>query len=45
MKTPSLNGSKYYIAFIDDYSRMCWIYSMKFKSNVADIFVKMLIYK
>ena len=40
MKTPSLNGSKYYIAFIDDYSRMCWIYSMKFKSDVADIFVK-----
>ena len=23
MKTPSLNGSKYYIAFIDDYSSMC----------------------
>ena len=40
MKTPSLNGSKYYIAFIDDYSRMCWIYFMKFKSEVADIFMK-----
>jgi len=40
MKTPSLNGSKYYIAFIDDYSRMCWIYFMKFKSKVADIFMK-----
>ena len=23
MKTPSLNNSKYYIVFIDDYSRMC----------------------
>lgn len=40
MKTPSLNGSKYYIAFIDDYSRMCWIYFMKVKSEVADIFMK-----
>nr|KYP64080.1 Retrovirus-related Pol polyprotein from transposon TNT 1-94 [Cajanus cajan] len=40
MSTPSLNGSKYYIAFIDDYTRMCWIYFMKFKSEVADIFVK-----
>jgi transposase InsO family protein len=40
MKTPSLNDSKYYIAFIDDYSRMCWIYFMKFKSEVADIFMK-----
>ncbi|CAL5368182.1 unnamed protein product [Camellia sinensis] len=39
-KTPSLNGSKYYIAFIDDHSRMCWIYFMKLKSEVADIFWK-----
>ena len=23
MKTPSLNGSKYFILFIDDYTRMC----------------------
>ena len=40
MNTPSLNGSKYYIAFIDDYSRMCWIFFMKFKTEVADIFGK-----
>ena len=40
MKTSSLNGSKFYIAFIDDHTRMCWIYFMKFKSEVADIFWK-----
>ena len=40
MKTPSLNNSKYYIVFIDDYSRMYWIYFMKLKYEVADIFVK-----
>ena len=40
MKTPSLNGSKYYIAFIDDYSRMCQIYFMKFKYEVVNIFIK-----
>jgi hypothetical protein len=40
LKIPSLNGSKYYIAFIDDHTRMCWIYFMKYKSEVADIFWK-----
>jgi len=40
MNTSSLNGSKYYVAFIDDYSRMCWIYFMKFKAEVANIFGK-----
>ncbi|RVW98283.1 Retrovirus-related Pol polyprotein from transposon RE1 [Vitis vinifera] len=39
-RTSSLNGSKFYIAFIDDHTRMCWIYFMKFKSEVADIFWK-----
>ena len=40
MSTPSLNGSKYYIVFIDDYSRFCWTYFIKFKSEVANIFWK-----
>ncbi|WVZ15253.1 hypothetical protein V8G54_012819 [Vigna mungo] len=40
MSTPSLNGSRYYIIFIDDMTRMCWIYFMKFKYEVADIFWK-----
>ncbi|CAJ2637049.1 unnamed protein product [Trifolium pratense] len=41
MRTPSLNESKYYIVFIDDNTRMCWIYFMKFKSDVAHIFWKL----
>ena len=38
MRTPSLNGSKYFILFIDDFSRMCWVYFLKQKSEVADVF-------
>ena len=37
-RTPPLKGSKYYIIFIDDFTRMCWIYFLKFKSEVADVF-------
>ena len=39
-RTPSLKGSLYYIVFIDDFSRMCWIFFLKFKSEVAGIFWK-----
>ena len=39
-RTPSLKGSKYYIIFIDDFTRICWIYFLKFKSEVADVFWK-----
>ncbi|KAK9142430.1 hypothetical protein Syun_011830 [Stephania yunnanensis] len=35
--SPSLNGSKYFLIFIDNYSRMCWIYFLKFKSEVAGV--------
>nr|GMC73988.1 Retrovirus-related Pol polyprotein from transposon TNT 1-94 [Ipomoea batatas] len=38
MRTPTLNDSKYYIAFIDDYTRYCSIYFVKFKSKIANIF-------
>ncbi|GAA0169340.1 transmembrane signal receptor [Lithospermum erythrorhizon] len=36
--TPSLNGSKYFIAFIDDFTRMCWVYFLRFKTDVAGVF-------
>ena len=29
MQTPSLNNSKYFLLFIDDYSRMRWVYFLK----------------
>jgi len=37
-RTPSLNGSLYYIVFIDDLTRLTWIFFLKFKSEVADVF-------
>jgi len=38
MKTPSLNGSRYFILFIDDFSRMCWVFFMKKRSEVFEVF-------
>ena len=29
MPTPYMNGSKYFLTFVDDYSRFCWIYFLK----------------
>lgn len=39
-RTLSLNGSFYYIIFIDDLTRMCWIYFLRYKSEVAAVFWK-----
>ncbi|XP_057811672.1 uncharacterized mitochondrial protein AtMg00300-like [Salvia miltiorrhiza] len=33
--TPSTNGYKYYIAFVDDYSRYTWIFPLTLKSEAA----------
>ena len=38
MRTPSLENSKYFILFIDDYSRMTWVYFLKERSEVFKIF-------
>jgi hypothetical protein len=38
MSSRSLNGCLYYVIFIDDYSRKCWIYFLKAKSDTFDKF-------
>ena len=40
MRTASLNGNRYFMVLIDDFSRMCWVYFLKQKSEVASVFWK-----
>lgn len=40
MQTMSLNGSRYFLLFVDDYTHMSWIYFLKHKSEVFVIFKK-----
>ena len=40
MSEMSLNGSKYFLIFIDDFSRMCWVYFLKQNSEVANVFTE-----
>ena len=36
--TVSRNGYKYYISFVDDYTRYTWIYPLKLKSQAFEVF-------
>ena len=38
MPTDSIGGNKYFVTFIDDYSRCCAVYFLKSKSEVPDKF-------
>ena len=38
MPFPSANGNKYIMTFIDDYTRMCWVYLLNKKSQAFDTF-------
>ncbi|KAA3471209.1 Retrovirus-related Pol polyprotein from transposon TNT 1-94 [Gossypium australe] len=38
--TPLLNDSRYFIIFIDDFTKIWWIYFMKQKFDVANVFFK-----
>ena len=38
MQTQSIGGAKYFVTFIDDYTRCCAVYFMKRKSEVFDKF-------
>lgn len=42
--TLSVQGHKYYVLFVDDYSRYSWIFPMKRKSEVLQIFIQFRIY-
>jgi transposase InsO family protein len=37
---PSHGGSYYYVTFVDDHSRKVWVYFMKHKSEVFEVFMK-----
>ena len=37
--TPTVNGYQYFILFIDDYSRFTWIYFLKHRSELSQIYI------
>jgi len=37
---PSTSGCRYYVLFVDDYSRFTWLYPILYKSEVFQCFVK-----
>ncbi len=39
MEVPSLGGSRYFVTFIDDYSRTCWVQFLKTKDMVMDAYL------
>ncbi|GKA23616.1 retrovirus-related pol polyprotein from transposon TNT 1-94 [Tanacetum coccineum] len=38
MKTKTLGGCSYFVTFIDDHSRKVWVYTLKTKDQVLDVF-------
>ena len=40
MSVESMGGSQYFLLFTNDYSRMSWIYFLKFKSQTFENFKK-----
>ncbi|MCO5559738.1 hypothetical protein L7F22_013340 [Adiantum nelumboides] len=38
MRTPSVGNNLYFVTFSDDFSRFCWVYPLKAKSDVFAIF-------
>jgi transposase InsO family protein len=40
MHVPSANGNKHFMSFIYDYTRTCWVYLLKYKSQAFETFKK-----
>ena len=40
MRTPTHENNRYFILFIDDFSRMTWVYFLREKSEVFGVFKK-----
>ena len=40
ISTPSLSGCRYYVIFIDDFTRFCWMFPISNKSDVYSTFVE-----
>lgn len=39
-RTPSLGGKRYFLLFVDDYTRMMWLYILEKKSEAFPVFLK-----
>jgi hypothetical protein len=39
ISSPSFSGCKYFLTFIDDFSRCTWVYFLKIKSEIFDKFL------
>jgi hypothetical protein len=40
IQNESVGGNRYFIIFIDDYSKMCWVYFLRNKSGALNVFKK-----
>ena len=40
MQTTSFGGNKYYLLFTDDFTRLSWVYFIKYKSQIFEQFKK-----
>lgn len=40
VETPTLSGNRYFVTFVDEFSRMTWVFLTKFKSEVLEVFKK-----
>jgi len=39
-KVPSLGGNMYFITFVDEYSRIIWLYVIKMKSEAFEVYLR-----